>query len=65
MQSKLAKGSLRLTDKNYPFGGAPIKGPLPMASSEVDMKFLGTFAVWLDPFQNFSKLQFLIYVLRA
>ena len=65
MQSELANGNLNLTDKNYSFGGTPIKGPLPMASSEVDMKFLGTFAVRLDRLPEFSELRFLIYVLRA
>jgi hypothetical protein len=34
--------------------GESIEDPLPMASSEVDMKFLGTFAVRLHLFQNVS-----------
>jgi hypothetical protein len=53
MQSIIANGNLKKTNSYYPFG-PPITEPLPMATSEVDMKFLSAFAVRLDPLQAFG-----------
>ena len=51
----LCDGNLTVAERVYLFGEL-IEGPLPMASSEVDMKFLGTFAVRLEPSRFFCEL---------
>jgi hypothetical protein len=63
MQSIITDGNLKKTNSCYPFG-TPIIEPLPMATSEVDMKFLSAFAVRLDPFR-LSELQLLNQVSRS